>query len=629
MSRDGKDTGPSLAARVTARREVLAAWTVWALMLTAGLWFVAAYAFTMPYGDEWAWLPVAAGQEPPSLSWFWSLHNEHRMVLPRLIYLGLGWLTAFDFRAGSFFNIIALGGLAAAMMLTARSLRGRTSVYDAFFPLLLLHWAQCENIVWGFQLNFITSVVLVGIILMTIVRCGQQIGLPSALIVTVCLVGLGLCGLYGLAYLPALACWLTFAGVIRCRADIAHARRDGALLVALGGVPLVVTALYFVGFHPCNDRPPDIWAIVRTTVQFLSSGIGPAAKEIWPVSGVLVAVACGYALWQLYTVFLHQPQERVRAAGLFCFLGGIGSLALAIGVGRAFEGPRAGFMERYMTLAAPLLCLFYFQFTLYCTKAKIHLQRTLCLLMLGLMVVNVPKGLRYAHYFDHLLTPLAADMRAGLAPADLALRHGEDLAFAPDEVFAARLEMLRRAHLGPYREAVDATNLTIQHLSRLIPSRDPSETRCLLPGQRATQHFDVPAGTHVSRIDVKISRCRRRRTADRLDWELYVADPGKPRVLVSRGAVNMRSIGQNDYVSLPTHESPLRAPTEGWSGKGQAVRASRFALVFSLPVDTPEQCGVDLPLYRCTGTTERAIEIDATPQELTGLSLKGFVYLAH
>ena len=38
------------------------------------------------------------------------------------------------------FDALALGALAAAMILVARALRnGRTSVADAFFPLLLLH----------------------------------------------------------------------------------------------------------------------------------------------------------------------------------------------------------------------------------------------------------------------------------------------------------------------------------------------------------------------------------------------------------------------------------------------------------------------------------------------------------
>ena len=104
-------------------REAVAAWTIWAIMVLAGLWFVAAYGFTMPYGDEWVWLPVVAGQEPVSVSWLWSMHNEHRMVLPRLIYMGLGMATDFDFRAGCFFNIVALGGLSLAMMLAARTIR--------------------------------------------------------------------------------------------------------------------------------------------------------------------------------------------------------------------------------------------------------------------------------------------------------------------------------------------------------------------------------------------------------------------------------------------------------------------------------------------------------------------------
>jgi hypothetical protein len=566
------------------RRQAVAAWTVWALMVVAGLWFTAAYAHTMPYGDDWVYLPVLAGEQPVSLAWLWCPHNEHRIPLPRSLYLGLMMLSGFDFRAPPFFNIMALSGLSLAMMLGARRMRGRTSLYDAFFPLLLLHWAHCENIVWGFQIQFITSVVLAGAVLLQIVRCGPQLSLRSAVLLTACLALLGLCGLNGLAYLPAMACWLAFAGVCRWRGREPHARRDGLLIIGLAGSLLALVAGYFVGLRRCNADSPSIWASLGTALQFLSGGIGPAAKEIWPVSGVLVAVACGYTLWQLYDVFRRQPHERVRAAGLFCFLGGIGSLALAIGVGRAFAGSRAGFMPRYITVGAPLLCLFYLQFTLYSSAAaKIHLQRTLALLMCALLVVNVPKGLRYAHYFQNLMTPLIADMRAGLPPTALATRHGEDLGFAPEEVFAQRLEVFRAARLGPYRDDVEEADqwLGIRRFCNLSPSREPTQRVCLLPGHSLTQYFQLPGDSLLCRIDVQISRCRGRRTLKYLDWHLCGVDPDQSRRLLAHGVIDTRSVDRDDYVSLAISAvSPLSTSLRLTPGEGPGASAARFALVF-------------------------------------------------
>ena len=324
--------GSSLAA--TGTGEAAAAWTIYALMVLAALWFVVTYGLTMPYGDEWAWLPVVAGQQPVSLSWLWSLHNEHRMFLPRLIYLGLGKLTDFDFRAGTFYNLFILSGLSAALMLAARAIRGRSSIYDAFFPLAILHWAHYDNLLWGFQLNFCTSVVLAGMILLAIVRCGRQLTVPRAVFVTACLVALELCGLYGLTYLPALACWLAFAGVCRWRDGGQGGDSAGLSMIVMAGILLALVFAYVITF-PCHSyRSPGIWAALCTTGQVLSGIIGPAGKEAWPVSALPVLAACGYASWQLFDVFRRRPDQRVRAAGFLCFFGGVGSLALAIGLAR-------------------------------------------------------------------------------------------------------------------------------------------------------------------------------------------------------------------------------------------------------------------------------------------------------
>ena len=229
------------------------------------------------------------------------------------------------------------------MMLAARRLRGHTTIYDVFFPFVLLHWGQHENLLMSFQLAFVTSVVLVGVILLTIACCGVRLNLVPAVLITMCLVGAGLCGLNGLAYLPALAFWLLFSGICRLYENAPHNRRDGLLLILLAMVPPTLVAGYFIGFpfHPCHW--PGILATAATSLQFLASSIGYGARGSWPISGLLVSAVFTYSLLQLYRVFRTQPGERIRAAGLFCFLGGLGSLAAAVGIGRACLGPQAGF----------------------------------------------------------------------------------------------------------------------------------------------------------------------------------------------------------------------------------------------------------------------------------------------
>jgi len=351
-------------------------------------------------------------------------------------------------------------------------------------------------------------------------------------------------------------------------------------------------------------------------LQFFGGGLGPGAKESWPLSGVLVSIAFVYSIWQLYRVFRDRPEERVRAVGLLCFLGGVSSSALAIGIGRAYEGPRAGFMERYMTLGAPLLCLFYLQFTLYSSSAvKIHLQRALALLMCFLLLVNMPKGLRYATDYQLLMTSLKNDMQAGLSANDLAIRHGEDLGFAPTEVFAQRLDLLRRARLGPYHCSVDNADgaLAIQPLSELPSKPVATQRLLLLANQTFAQQIFVPSDSILYRIDVRISKCRERRSPDHLDWDLYAMNPTQSTDSLAHGIVDIHGVGRDDYVSLIIPAISTRAD-------------HRFALVFSCPKECSPDRGIEIPLYRCVTTPEEVAKSEPSTPETT-LSMKGFLYL--
>jgi hypothetical protein len=138
-------------------------------MFVPGLVYVSRYALTNPYVDEWHFIPVLLGDEP-SLPWLWTLHNEHRFPLPRLIYLSLFHLTG-DLRTGCYASFLAISTLAIGLMRLARGIRGRASLCDAVFPLMLMHVGQDENLYMGYQLCFM---------LVTLLACGLLALIMSA-----------------------------------------------------------------------------------------------------------------------------------------------------------------------------------------------------------------------------------------------------------------------------------------------------------------------------------------------------------------------------------------------------------------------------------------------------------------
>jgi hypothetical protein len=149
-------------------------------MLAATLVFVARYGPAEPHADEALYIPQWLGVEPADAAWLWAQHNEHRSPLPKFVLLALFRLTG-DFRAAMFVSGLALGTLAAAMIWTARSVRGRLTYTDAIFPLALLNWGHWENLLFGWQLMFVSSTFFAGMLLVLVarqteprLRCGQS-----------------------------------------------------------------------------------------------------------------------------------------------------------------------------------------------------------------------------------------------------------------------------------------------------------------------------------------------------------------------------------------------------------------------------------------------------------------------
>src|SRR5258708_49277 len=85
---------------------LLFVWGIWAVMFASALTFVAHYGVNVPYFDEWDdMVSRLAGIKPVTLSWLWSAHNEHRLVLSRLIELGLFRADGGDLRPVMHLNV--------------------------------------------------------------------------------------------------------------------------------------------------------------------------------------------------------------------------------------------------------------------------------------------------------------------------------------------------------------------------------------------------------------------------------------------------------------------------------------------------------------------------------------------
>lgn len=425
------------------RATAAAVWGGWAALLVGALALVAGWGSNVPSWDDWDMVPTLTGDQPVTAEWLWSQHNEHRVPVPRLLYLALNRLTVVDFRTTMYFDVLAMAGLAAAMLLLAARLRGRAGLADLFFPVVLLHWGHAVNLLWGWQLQFFTSVVLACIALLAVVAANPR----APTVVATCAVLLTMCGANGLGLVPALALWPLMLAVAPSAWIGGEERRPGATAVVLALLALVLTGLYFVGWQPVPYHPKSysVRHTIETAGQFLSIGMGPAIRSLWPWAGLAVLLFFGATGIRLVLAWRERPPERARVLGLACALAAIASLAVGLGLGRN------GFEPRYVVLAAPAWCTAYFVWQLYGpagVAARVHTG--LAVVALGMLGPNIAAGLAYARELRGALAGFERDLAAGVPAHQLIRRHGTWL-HPHQDIVADYLVLLRRAGIGQYR----------------------------------------------------------------------------------------------------------------------------------------------------------------------------------
>jgi len=377
-----------------------------------------------------------------------------------------------------------------------------------------------------------------------------------------------------------------------------------------------------VYLHELNAKPPaaSIYASLRTSLEFISFGIGPAAKEIWPVSGLLTLAVCAIIVRQGLRTFHNQPTERLRAAGFLMFFAGMAALALAIGLGRAFMGPMIGFEPRYMTLAAPFLLLLFLQTEAHGGAAlKLHVQRTLFLLMSGLFILNAQKGMVYSSQLWKHLSKFEQDMRDGVPPEALGVRYADQWGYGAREVFSTRLAWLQKARLGPYRSSTPKSGqaVRVERICGQQPTTEKIEPIRLVPGQSFAQHFSVQSDGELRRIDLQIEIGREGRSLKCLEWALCDIAPDGKENLLAKGYVDPGKACDGYYISIPLQRVSAR-------------KKQQFALVLGIPSDAPRTASVSIPLYKPAENKELKQASDKggnrSRSESAGL-LRGFVYM--
>lgn len=301
----------------------------------------------LPFGDQWDEL---VSIRDVTWSWLISQHNEHRILIPRLVFWAdrrfFGETNVIEFAL----NLVAPGLLACLLVLIANAGRPLNLIRIAWtsgLALMFVFWAaQWENFTWGFQIAFFLVVLFAATAFTTMVL------LPASFS-SLCVVLL----------IETLATYTNANGILIAvlmvpLAMLLKRRNAHTIILAIGASVLLGSYLY--GYHSptYHSNPLHAWQhLPRITLYWFAELGFPFANGlaiilptepgrfaiIFGALGVVSLAAVTYVLIKRRTL---RPCH-LAANAVICFTFGT---ALLTGMGRAeaFGVAQAG-SSRYAT----------------------------------------------------------------------------------------------------------------------------------------------------------------------------------------------------------------------------------------------------------------------------------------
>lgn len=319
----------------------------------------------VPFLDEWRFIPLFQKLDSGELGLgdLLEQHNEHRMVVPRLLCLGLAQLSGWDTR-WEMLAILGMAGLTSwnLFVLARRALPDQTTVrytLHLLTSLILFSPIQWETWLDGIQMVFFLPALC---LTTALVVAGGSLSHPSKL--TLCS-ALATSSTYSSS--NGILCWFLMAPALVLSSRTPRARR-WSILVCLAGFALTA-AIYIVDFRsrPPGGHDPAKVGPGGLIGYFLSvTGNSLCLRESLPLAlqhPCYIPIATSLFLIPLYLVSLMTALHRRERRALPWLLLGAYSLTTAamIALGRHGLGLEQSLTSRYIS------------YTLYLPVALLHL----------------------------------------------------------------------------------------------------------------------------------------------------------------------------------------------------------------------------------------------------------------
>ncbi|WP_295428635.1 hypothetical protein [uncultured Thiodictyon sp.] len=348
----------------THRNLLLSLWITTGLSVCLAIYGgIAAYS-PVPFWDMWDHLDLAAKAPTGGLQVWWEQHNEHRIVLAKVLFL----VDQSYFHGNQWFLILANYLIVAlscvVFVVLLKEQLGEDAdpiplrVLSLILVTMLVSWIQIDNLTWAFQSQFFLAQLLPLIALFLLFKSAAAPAHSRGLFILACGVGFISIGTManGVLALPLMLGLSLILRVTRMRLAI-------LALVAIAGV-----SLYFFDYHgvSTHGNPGDAGRnapgdIIRYVLLYLG---GPF--YFFTFGSKAAAYTAGAFLVCSSVVFALQCMRSPRVGGgqivTLAFLAYLGATALVTAAGRLSFGVDQALAGRYQTPAlmawAALLILY-------------------------------------------------------------------------------------------------------------------------------------------------------------------------------------------------------------------------------------------------------------------------------